>query len=146
MRRVYPLEEICMGCGLCEVGCRVEHSRSKDILRAFLSETPAPLARIRVDRRPPMFVATACRHCDEPLCVYACLTGAMHRDRYTSSIQVDADRCIGCWTCILACPYGAIARDLSRGVVAKCDLCPDRAIPACVEACPNEALICVDSD
>jgi carbon-monoxide dehydrogenase iron sulfur subunit len=82
-----------------------------------------------------------CRHCDEPWCVYSCLTGAMHIDEATGAIAVDAEKCIGCWTCIVACPYGALARDRDRKVVAKCDLCPASDVPACVANCPNEALV-----
>jgi carbon-monoxide dehydrogenase iron sulfur subunit len=88
-----------------------------------------------------MFVAVQCRHCPEPLCVYACLTGAMQQDPLSGNVSLDPERCIGCWTCILACPYGAIRRDLERGVAAKCDLCPDLEVPACVVNCPNEALV-----
>ena len=146
IRRVYPLEELCMGCGLCEVYCLVEHSRSRDVLRAFLQEQPPAVARLRVERRDELFLPLQCRHCPEPLCVYSCLTGALRRDRETGEVHVDGARCIGCWTCILACPYGAIQRDLQRGVIAKCDLCPDLSLPACVAACPNEAILYVEEE
>jgi carbon-monoxide dehydrogenase iron sulfur subunit len=59
-----------------------------------------------------------------------------------------SDRCIGCWTCIMVCPYGVIGRrqDGGRWVAARCDLCPDRAIPACVEACPTRALVYAEAE
>jgi carbon-monoxide dehydrogenase iron sulfur subunit len=144
IRRIYPLEDLCMGCGLCEVHCLVEHSRTRDVIKAYLRERPAPLARLRVERRDNLFLPVQCRHCPEPLCVYSCLTGALSRDPTTGEVHVDAARCIGCWTCILACPYGAIRRDLQRGIISKCDLCPDRSLPACVAACPNEAILYVE--
>ena len=140
IRRVYPLEDLCMGCGLCEVHCLVEHSQSRQLLRAYLQEQPTAVARIRVERQEDFFLPVQCRQCPEPICVYSCLTGALRRDPATGEVHVDAERCIGCWTCILACPYGAIRRDRERGVIAKCDLCPDRTVPACVVACPNEAI------
>ena len=68
----------------------------------------------------------------------------MHIDEVTGTIAVDAEKCIGCWTCIVACPYGALTRDGDRKVVAKCDLCPGSDIPACVANCPNEALVLVE--
>jgi carbon-monoxide dehydrogenase iron sulfur subunit len=66
----------------------------------------------------------------------------MHRDEVTGAVMVDAERCIGCWTCIMACPYGAIRRDGRNGhaVALKCDLCPGLEVPACVANCPNRAL------
>jgi carbon-monoxide dehydrogenase iron sulfur subunit len=53
---------------------------------------------------------------------------------------------MGCWTCILACPHGAITRDRGKKVVAKCDFCPGRDEPACVANCPNEALMIVEEN
>jgi len=62
-------------------------------------------------------------------------------DERTGLVSHDADRCIGCWTCIMVCPYGAVRVDpQTGGVAAKCDLCPGLETPACVANCPNEAL------
>ena len=141
MKTVYIREDVCMGCGLCGVYCQIEHSQSKDIIKAFKREIPRPLPRIRVDRNGEVSFAIQCRHCREPWCVYSCLTGAMRRDEATGAVTVDAERCVGCWTCLLVCPYGALVRSDDRKVVAKCDLCPDREVPACVANCPNEALV-----
>ena len=141
MKRVYVREDLCMGCGLCRVYCQTEHSRSKDIIKAFKRETPQPLPRIRVERKAEISFSVQCRHCDEPWCVYSCLTGAMHRDTETGIVTVDADKCMGCWTCIVACPYGALTRDMGKKVVVKCDLCPEHDVPVCVANCPNEALV-----
>lgn len=145
MKRVYVREEVCMGCGLCQVYCLVEHSKTRDIIRAFKKELPRPLSRIRIERNGEVSFSLQCRHCDEPWCVYSCLTGAMHRDTVTGAITVDQNKCVGCWTCVVACPYGAIRRDKGRKIAAKCDLCPSRDIPACVLNCPNEALVFVEN-
>ena len=141
MRRVYVREQFCIGCGLCEVYCRVEHSQSKDPIKAFKTESPRPLPRVRVERNIEISFPIQCRDCAEPWCVYSCLTGAMHRDSTGDQVKVDMEKCIGCWTCIVACPYGALSRDLNSRTVIKCDLCPGREIPACVVNCPNEALV-----
>ena len=135
-----------MGCGLCEVHCATQHSRTHDTVKAYLHEETFPIARIRVERQADVFVPLQCRQCPEPTCVYSCLTGALSRDPATGEVHADAERCIGCWTCILACPYGAIRRDFACGAIAKCDLCPGLAIPACVAACPNEALLYIKED
>jgi len=141
MKRIFIKEEACIGCGLCQVYCQTEHSQSKDIIKAFKKESPRPLPRIRIETRENISFAIQCRQCTEPWCVYSCLTGAMHNDPVSGLITVDAERCIGCWTCIVACPYGALTKDVNSKTVAKCDLCPGRDIPACVANCPNEALV-----
>jgi carbon-monoxide dehydrogenase iron sulfur subunit len=66
----------------------------------------------------------------------------MTLDKETGQVTHNAEKCIGCWTCIMVCPYGAIKPDTSSRIIVKCDLCPDREVPACVPNCPNEALVC----
>lgn len=141
LRKVYVREEVCIGCGLCRVYCQTEHSQSRDLIKAFKRETPRPRPRIRVETKGEVSLAVQCRHCPEPWCVYSCLTGAIRKDPANDMVTVDAEKCIGCWTCVVACPYGALTRDTDNSLVAKCDLCPGEAIPVCVANCPNEALV-----
>ena len=130
-----------MGCGLCRVHCQTAHSRSRDVIKAFKREFPRPLPRIRVEKKGEVCFAVQCRQCAEPWCVYACLTGAMRKDAANDTIMIAAEQCIGCWTCEMACPYGALTQDKTKSIVVKCDLCPEETIPACVANCPNEALL-----
>ncbi len=141
MKRVYVKEEACMGCHLCEVYCQAAHSSAKDLIKAFKGVSPRPIPHLRIEENRPVFFSVQCRHCAEPPCVYACLTGALHRDPESGTVTTDTDRCIGCWTCILTCPFGAIRPDINQNLTVKCDLCPDEDIPVCVANCPNEALI-----
>ena len=141
MKRVYVKEEVCISCRLCEVYCQLEHSKSKDLIKAFKKETPKPLSRVSVEERKPVSFSVRCQHCDEPQCVYACLTGALSRDAESGQIILDEEKCIGCWTCTLVCPFGAITRDTSQKKMVKCDLCLGRDVPVCVTNCPNEALV-----
>ncbi|MFC2018160.1 4Fe-4S dicluster domain-containing protein [Chloroflexota bacterium] len=141
MRKVYAREDVCMGCGLCRVYCQTAHSKTKDVLKAFKKEGPRPLPRLRVEKNGEVCFSIQCRHCDEPMCAYSCLTGASHKDHVTGKVIVDPEKCIGCWTCVVACPNGALIRDTDSHVVVKCDLCPEEEIPACVANCPNEALV-----
>lgn len=141
MKKIYSNENVCIGCGLCEVWCQVAHSESKDIIKAFKKEK-TPNARVKVQDEKPVTFALQCRHCKTPDCVYSCLTGAMTVDKATGQVQHNRDKCIGCYTCMLVCPYGAIKKDEAgkNKVISKCDFCKGREIPACVEHCPNEAL------
>lgn len=140
MKRVYIKEDACIGCGLCRVYCQTAHSNSRDIIKAYKKEIPRPLPRIRLEKNGEVCFSLQCRHCDEPWCVYSCLTGAMRKDPVSGIVTVDTQKCMGCWTCIVACPYGALTRDANSKVVAKCDLCPEYETPVCVTNCPNEAL------
>jgi carbon-monoxide dehydrogenase iron sulfur subunit len=140
MRRIRDNEDVCIGCRLCEISCIVEHSLSHDILKAFKSEQPRPSARISVGQGKDGFLAVRCQHCPEPPCVYACLTGALSRDPLSGLVLLDSGKCVGCWTCVISCPFGAIAPDTARGAIAKCDMCPELDVPACVAGCSNRAL------
>lgn len=141
MKRVFIREEFCIGCGICEIHCIVQNSKSKDIIKAYKKETPRPLSRIRVEKNRPSSFSIQCRNCENPPCVVTCLSGAMHLDEETGLVRYDEEKCMGCWTCVMVCPYDAIRIDPKRRVVAKCDLCPMLDVPACVANCPNEALV-----
>jgi carbon-monoxide dehydrogenase iron sulfur subunit len=75
----------------------------------------------------------------------ACPTGAMRRHPEINSVYVATDTCIGCWMCVMACPFGAVTADHISKTALKCDRCPERVEngiePACVDACPTKALI-----
>ena len=143
MKRIYSKEQVCIACHLCEVYCQAGHAKSKDLVKAMQRESGVP--RTRVEEKKPVSFSLQCRHCDEPACVYACLTGAMTKDPVTGIVNVDTDKCMGCWTCILVCPHGGIRQDKNKGAIAKCDLCAGKEMPLCVANCPNEALVYVES-
>jgi carbon-monoxide dehydrogenase iron sulfur subunit len=146
MKRVYVKEQACIGCHLCEIYCQLEHSKSKDLIKAFNKESPQALPRVSVEERKPVSFSVRCRHCTDAPCAYACLTGALRREPDSGVVTVDTDKCMGCWTCILVCPIGAIKQDTLHKKVVKCDLCQGKDIPACVANCPNEALAYVESE
>lgn len=147
MRRIYTIEEWCLGCKRCEVACRVAHSETKDPVKAYMHEAYLPPSRITVEGDRFLSLAINCRHCDEPRCVEGCISGAMAKDPVTGIVTSDIDRCVGCRTCMSFCPYGAVqvVRISERDRASKCDLCgaaaAAEASPSCVEACPNRALL-----
>jgi carbon-monoxide dehydrogenase iron sulfur subunit len=141
MKRIYVHEEYCIGCRLCEIHCLVHHSRSKKILKAFKEEFPRAVSRVLVEEHGYLSFALQCRHCEEAPCLEACITGAMYRDKRTEAVLCNEEKCVGCWMCIMVCPFGVIKRDLeSNKVASKCDLCLGEEMPVCVQNCPNEAL------
>jgi len=144
MKRIYAKEEYCLGCRLCEINCLVKRSKSRKIIKAFRRERDAVVPGVRVEESGRVSFALQCRHCEDAPCIEACLTGAMHRDGETNTVLCDEERCVGCWSCIMVCPVGAVLRGRARKVASKCDLCAGEQSPVCVEGCPNEALVYED--
>lgn len=138
MKKVFAREELCVNCRLCEVYCKTAHSQSKDVLKANKYEQTAPVSRISVYGDRDASAAVNCRHCDDPACVKACITGAMQKDKRTGVVSVDESKCIGCMTCLAVCPVGCIK---TGSYAVKCDLCQGKDMPACVKNCPNKALV-----
>lgn len=140
----------CIGCRVCEVACAMTHNRGK---HPELPELYLP--RIKVIKTANIRTAVTCRHCEDAPCVQVCPSDALIHEK--DSIQLSEDKCIGCKTCILACPFGAInmvEENISfadmpqtRTTAHKCDLCVnDAESPACVAACPTKALKLVTQD
>ncbi len=141
MKRIYAREDYCIGCRLCEINCLVKRSKSRKIIKAFRKERDTVVPAVQVEESGHVSFALQCRHCDDAPCIEACITGAMHLDPETKAVLCDEDRCVGCWSCIMVCPAGAVLRGKERKVASKCDLCAGEETPVCVEGCPNEALI-----
>jgi NAD(P)H-nitrite reductase large subunit/Fe-S-cluster-containing hydrogenase component 2 len=144
MKRIVINEKYCLGCGLCEVHCLVQHSKSRKIIKVFREEKDKLVPGVRIERSGYHSFAVQCRHCDEAPCLEACMTGAMHRDPETGAVICDTEKCVGCWMCIMVCPLGAIRQGPDKTVASKCDLCIGEDFPACVANCPNEAITLED--
>lgn len=152
MKRIYAIEQWCVNCRRCEVACKAAHSRSGSVFKALTVEEPAPRNRVRVEGGKALSLAVNCRHCAHPKCVEGCISGAMSKDPVTGVVTSDPQRCVGCGTCVSMCPFGAVRiGDLgAKRVAFKCDLCGSvlgqPGDPSCVAACPNRALVYVESE
>lgn len=138
MKRIFVKEEHCIGCHLCEYNCAFANSGLSNMAKALKGKTIYP--RIRVEGYDKITYAVSCRHCTDTLCVKSCISGAMHLE--DGAVCIDKSKCVGCLTCILVCPYGAVTQG-ENGVIQKCELCLKNATgaPACVAGCPNRAII-----
>ena len=138
MKKVYVNEKWCLGCHLCEYNCSFANSGETDMVKAFQSGRNS-VPRILIEEKNDISFAVSCRHCNEPLCVKSCITGALTvKD---GIIRVDESRCVGCFTCVLSCPFGAIVCSEGKPI-KKCELCISRGgEPACVSGCPNNAIV-----
>jgi len=146
LKEIFCRSERCLACKSCEIACSVAHSRAGELLRA-LSEEPPPRSRVRVlsigkaGHSTLRSIAVQCRHCDDPLCVEACISGAIVKNGETGLVSIDQTKCVGCWSCIMVCPFGALIRLPESHTAVNCDRCDGRDQPACVEACPTGALL-----
>ena len=138
MKRIYVDEKWCLGCHLCEYHCAFANSGKDNMAKALKNVKINP--RIQVEEHDGISFAVSCRHCEDPAGVKGCITGAL--SIVDGVIQIDKEKCVGCYTCILSCPYGAIMPS-DDGVVQKCELClkNSNGKPACVEGCPNRAIV-----
>ena len=130
----------CTGCKACVVACHsmnglLEEESWRDVGTLTGETNSEPWLQT---------VTSACHHCAEPGCLEGCPVGAYEKDSATGIVRHLDDQCIGCRYCELKCPYGVPKYSETLGIVRKCDLCAGRLAvgqaPACVNACPSEAI------
>lgn len=152
---------VCVGCRHCEWACRTAHNLPADDLDSYYnqdvfkeyrrpdSKSLTVVNKFENEKNPllPIHVKNQCMHCEHPACVSACIVGAFTKMDDGSVIWND-DKCIGCRYCMVACQFQIPTYDYDKSIdphIRKCDLCFDRRkngkLPACVDICPNEALI-----
>ncbi len=157
--------ELCIGCQACMVACARAH---ENLPTPVLNRRGTPFhTRITVVSTPEVTVAVQCRQCEDSPCARSCPEGALVQK--DSHIEVIKEKCIGCKSCIIACPFGAIRMreeksdhppvflntcqgtpsdgvEKAHFIVEKCDLCTDYGSPACVSICPAGALQLINPD
>lgn len=139
MKRIYVNEEWCLGCHLCEYNCAYANSGVKNMVKA-LKDKPV-FSRVRVEDSGKITYAVSCRHCEDPLCIKGCISGALHKEN--GVVVIDKEKCVGCFTCVLLCPYGAVMPSPDGTAAQKCELCVNNSFgePSCVKGCPNRAIV-----
>ena len=143
MKKIKILQEWCLGCRLCEYNCAYANSNAHDMILALKDKEIKP--KLVIENKGTRTFALSCRHCEDALCVKSCISGAMTRENGVT--KLDRNKCVGCQTCVLVCPYGAITID-EDGIIDKCELCQNNSQgePLCVKACPNGAIVFEEVD
>lgn len=135
----------CIGCHACTTACKSEHEVPVGVNRTWVKQVEK--GTFPDTRR--LFSVMRCNHCTDAPCVTICPTSALeYRD--DGIVDFDKDRCIGCKSCMQACPYDALYIDPETKTAAKCNYCANRIDvglePACVNVCPEHAIISGDMD
>jgi len=135
----------CIGCHACTVACKSENLVPLGVYRTWVKYVEK--GTFPYTRRS--FTVLRCNHCDDAPCITICPTKALFR-RPDGIVDFDQSRCIGCKSCMQACPYDAIYIDPITHTAAKCNYCSHRVdqglLPACVVVCPEKAIIAGDLD
>ncbi|MBO4432202.1 MAG: 4Fe-4S binding protein, partial [Clostridia bacterium] len=107
---------------------------------AFALKDKKIFPRIHIEGNDKISFAVSCRHCTDPICIKSCIAGAI--SKVDGVVKIDRNKCVGCLTCVLVCPYGALA-PAEDGIMQKCELCLENSCgaPACVAGCPNKAIV-----
>lgn len=118
----------CVGCRSCSAACFYAHRGMPNVAYGVIQEGTLPVI---------------CRQCEDPACVEACPVDALRREP-SGVVRRSRMLCIGCGSCVYACPFGVIHPDLNQHQVAKCDMCEERVlaggVPHCVSTCASGAL------
>lgn len=164
----------CTGCNMCSMSCRVDHNLPNDVLYSTAVTDGSDYFRVPTGVYPNdlkmMFYTMGCQHCDNPACVEVCPTGAAYKREEDGLVLIDNEKCIGCKSCIAACPYEGVRTLLSSeptypldfqigdhraqehipNTVEKCTFCSERLDdderPLCIDLCPAVARYFGDLD
>ncbi len=152
----------CIGCKACEVACFAAHNKSNNVGATIGTVTTPIIPRLYTVKTDNFTVPVQCRQCEDAPCANSCIVGAIKQEG--NSIIIDEKACVGCKSCLLACPFGAIdllpqynngqevfqinlkeeskyGLDYKEKIIAyKCDLCKESGEQACINACPKNAL------
>ena len=135
----------CIGCHACTTACKSEHDVPVGVNRTWVKQVEK--GEFPNTRR--LFSVMRCNHCTDAPCVEICPTEALFF-RDDGIVDFDKGRCIGCKSCMQACPYDALYIDPETQTAAKCNYCAHRIDiglePACVNVCPEHAIISGDMD
>jgi len=138
-------QDRCIGCHACTVACKDEHKVPVGVFRTwvkYIEKGSFP----DVSRH---FGVMRCNHCEQAPCIEICPTSALFK-RDNGIVDFDNSRCIGCKSCMQACPYDALYIDPATSTAAKCNFCAHRVEanlePACVVVCPTQAIMTGDLD
>lgn len=128
----------CMLCQSCVLACQQNALGISDVTQIPWDGRPIQRMAVTFSHGTPW--VWKCQQCLYAPCVEACVSGSLRYPEGENEVVHDRETCVGCGSCVLACPFNALTPDENDGRMAKCNLCPEEEIPPCVKACPSGAL------
>jgi anaerobic carbon-monoxide dehydrogenase iron sulfur subunit len=122
--------ERCTNCKVCEFVCSVRHDGKASVLNSRI--------RIQAWKDVGAYFPVVCQNCEKPACIEICPTKARIRVEKTGAVITNTDICVGCKSCIYACPFAAPSINPDSGKTMTCDLCDGD--PLCVRFCVYRAI------
>lgn len=141
-------QNLCTGCRTCEMACKDYHHLGAGVAYRTIHEFAGGNWQQNSDGSWQQdvfafYVSMSCNHCSNPACLRFCPSDSIAKGE-DGFVVVNSDTCVGCQSCMMACPYHAPRFDEAIGKTVKCDGCQARIDqglgPVCVEACPQRAL------
>ena len=120
--------EKCTGCNSCQVVCSAWNTDSVNLEHSCIRLIPF--------EKEMFYFPNVCAQCSMAYCELSCPINAISRNKETGALEVNKEKCVGCKTCLLACPLGAIS--IVDGTSHKCNLC--EGDPKCVASCEYGAI------
>ena len=137
----------CSGCKACVAGCHSLNGLDENETWRDVGLVLGGTTSVSSSSAYQQTITTACHHCEDPACLNGCPVLAYEKDPITGIVSHLDDQCIGCSYCVLKCPYDVPKYNERLGIVRKCDMCHGRLAageaPACVQACPTQAITIV---
>jgi Fe-S-cluster-containing dehydrogenase component len=145
----------CIGCKACMVKCKEANELPPDPGGQMGAIYDAPddltgntknVIKLYREGDKISYMKAQCMHCVDPACVSVCMIGAFRKDKQ-GIVTYDPGMCVGCRYCMMACPFNVpkYQWNVAFPKIVKCEMCRHRLaegkLPACVEACPREAVI-----
>ena len=137
----------CIGCHTCAIACKMANNLPKNVLFNRVRTVGGDgmdTASGEYGANTMSFLPVQCQHCEKPACLDVCPTGATAKDEETGIVSVDSELCIGCESCIKACPYEGV-RTLIKSPEYYLDVVVGE-VPACMQLCPGRARYWGDLD
>lgn len=102
----YYNQKMCAGCKTCQVACKDKNRLEVGpILREVHTYQIGSFPSVKM-----YHYSATCNHCDVPACKDVCPVGAIEK-MDDGTVKIDMDKCIGCSSCVNACPYGVPRMD-----------------------------------